>query len=100
MIAGKTISLVKGLPEMVEKSAKEEKATAKGVNDHKKLLEEERYPIFLNMTSSLLFLTSNNFLANESSQAYCSKGKLDLSGNYIEVWRREVTYKFDRSNIT
>jgi hypothetical protein len=43
-MAGKTISLVKGLPESLEKSANEEKATAKGVNDQRKLEEAERYP--------------------------------------------------------
>lgn len=43
-MAGNTISLVRGLPEMVEKSAKVEKATANGVNDHKKLDEADKYP--------------------------------------------------------
>jgi hypothetical protein len=42
VIAGKTISLVKGLPEIVENVAKEANATAKGVNDHKKLDVEDR----------------------------------------------------------
>lgn len=42
MIAGNTISLVKGLPETFENMAKEEKATAKGVNDQRKLEEAER----------------------------------------------------------
>ena len=42
MIAGKTISLVSGLPEIVEKSANVEKATAKGVNDQRKLDDAER----------------------------------------------------------
>lgn len=42
VIAGNTISLVKGLPETFENMAKEEKATAKGVNDQRKLEEAER----------------------------------------------------------
>lgn len=55
MIAGNTISLVRGLPEMVEKSAKVEKATANGVNDHKKLDEADKYP---DTSLSCQFLTS------------------------------------------
>lgn len=41
-MAGNTISLVSGLPEMVENSAKVVKATANGVNDHRKLDEADR----------------------------------------------------------
>lgn len=37
VIAGNTISLVNGFPEMVENNANVEKATAKGVKDHRKL---------------------------------------------------------------
>lgn len=46
VMAGKTISLVKGLPDSLAKSANEEKATAKGVNDQRKLEEAERYPAY------------------------------------------------------
>ena len=41
-MAGNTMSLVSGLPEMVENIAKEEKATAKGVKDQRKFEEAER----------------------------------------------------------
>jgi hypothetical protein len=68
-MAGKTMSLVRGLPETFEKRAKEEKATAKGVNDQRKLDEAERYPIFLSMTSSLSLRTSNRREAKEFSHA-------------------------------
>jgi hypothetical protein len=52
VIAGNTISLVRGLPEMVEKSANDEKATAKGVKLQRKFEEDERYPILRRRTSS------------------------------------------------
>lgn len=42
VMAGKTMSDVRGLPLMVEKRANEEKATAKGVKDQRKFEDDER----------------------------------------------------------
>jgi hypothetical protein len=68
VMAGNTISLVNGLPEIVENRAKDEKATAKGVNDQRKFDDAERYPILRSMASSLSLRRVRRRWTKEPSQ--------------------------------